>query len=71
MESTALANPLDPSYMSPTERIADLGRFLAAGFIRMKASKSSPISADGGETSVDFTPPKSGHATRNSGGTTR
>lgn len=61
-------NPLDPNRMLPAERLAELGRILAAGFIRMKAKKSSGLSADGGESSVDFMPPKSGHATRNSGG---
>jgi hypothetical protein len=49
--------------MSPAERLAELGRILAAGFIRLKANKSSTISADGGESSVDFSPLKSGHAT--------
>ena len=61
-------NPLDPNRMSLAERLAELGRILAAGFNRMKAKKSSGLSADGGESSVDFMPPKSGHATSNSGG---
>jgi hypothetical protein len=64
-------NPLDPARMTPAERLAELGRILAAGLIRMKARKSSPLSADVGESSVDNTAPKSGHATRNSGGITR
>jgi hypothetical protein len=58
--------------MSPAERLAELGRILAAGFIRMKAQQSSPLSADRAETFVDLSGPKSGHATRNSaGGMTR
>jgi hypothetical protein len=64
-------NALDPNRMTPTERLAELGRVLAAGLIRMKARQSSALSADRGESSVDFSPPKSGHATRNSGGMTR
>jgi hypothetical protein len=61
-----MSNALDPSRMSPAERLAELGRILAAGFIRMRAGKSSPLSADHGEGSVDLSGPKSGHATRNS-----
>ena len=67
-----MPNALDPNRMPPAERLVELGRILAAGLIRMKASKSSPLSADRGETSVDLSPPQSGHATRNSdGGMTR
>ncbi len=64
-------NALDPARMTPAERLAELGRILAAGLIRMKARQSSSLSADVGESSVDFRSPKSGHATRNSGGMTR
>lgn len=71
MEPPALANPLAPNRMTPAERLAELGRILAAGLIRMRVRKSSPLSADSGESSVDLPPPKSGHATRNSGGMTR
>jgi hypothetical protein len=66
-----VANPLDPNRMTPAERLAELGRILAAGLIRMRARKSTPLSADRGEGSVDMSSPKSGHATRNSGGMTR
>ena len=64
-------NALDPARLSPAERLAELGRVLAAGFIRMKSSKSSPLSADRGESPVDLSPPQSGHATRNARGMTR
>lgn len=65
-------NGLKPDRMTQAERLAELGRILAADFIRICAAKSSPLSADGGESSVDLCGPKSGHATRNSdGGTTR
>ena len=72
MEPPALANSLDPYRMTPAERLAELGRILAAGLIRMKARQSSPISADRGESTVDMSRLKSSHATRNSaGGMTR
>jgi hypothetical protein len=67
-----MSNPLAPNRMSPAERLDELGRILAAGLIRMKASQSSPLSADRGESSIDLSRPQSGHATRNSdGGMTR
>ena len=58
-------NALDPARMTPAERLAALGRILSAGLIRMKARQSSPLSADSGESSVDMSRLKSGHATRN------
>ena len=66
-----MKNPLDPSLMTPEERLVELGRILAVSLIRMRARQSSPLFADRGESSVDFPAPKSGHATRNSGGMTR
>jgi hypothetical protein len=67
-----MPNALHPNRMSPAERHAELGRILAVGFIRMKARQSSPLSADRGESHVDISRLKSGHATRNSqGGMTR
>lgn len=66
-----MSNSLDPARMSPAERLTKLGRILATGLIRMKAGKSSPLSADSGESSVDYAAPKSGHATANSRSTTR
>ena len=32
-----MSNALDPNRMTPAERLAELGRILAAGLIRMKA----------------------------------
>jgi hypothetical protein len=66
-----MRNPLHAEKMSASERLAEIGRILAAALIRMKANKSSALSADGAESSVDFMPPKSGHVTRNSGGMTQ
>lgn len=64
-------NGLKPNQMTPAERLTELGRILADGLIRMKAAESSPLSADGGESSVDYAARRSGHATCNSGSTTR
>lgn len=68
--SRAMTTPLNPDRMSPSERLLELGRILAAGLIRMKAAKSSALSAERGKSYVDFPAVKSGHATWNSGGTT-
>ncbi|MFM8747239.1 MAG: DUF2924 domain-containing protein [Aestuariivirga sp.] len=40
--------------MTAAEHLAELGRILAAGLVRMKATKSSPLSADRSEGSVDL-----------------
>ena len=66
-----MRNSLSTSHMSDAERLTELGRILATGLIRMKAVKSSSLSDGGGESSVDYAAPKSGHATRNSGGMKR
>jgi hypothetical protein len=55
-------NPLKPETMPPDERLAELGQILAAGLMRLHARKSSPLSADRGDSSVDFLPDQSGHA---------
>jgi hypothetical protein len=44
------------------EYLAEIAEILAAGLMRLRARKSSRISADGGESSVDFMPDQSGHA---------
>jgi hypothetical protein len=70
--NACMPNALHPNRMTPSERLAELGRILAAGMIRMKTRQSSPLSADRGESSVDLSGHKSGHATRDShGGMTR
>ena len=53
-------NPLCPERMSPEARIEELGRILAAGVIRLNAAQSSSLSADIGDSFVDFSPRKSG-----------
>jgi hypothetical protein len=46
--------------MSSDARLAEIGRILAAGVMRLSAAQSSDLSADGGDSFVDFSPPKSG-----------
>lgn len=46
-----------------SERVAEIAEILAAGLMRVLAPKSSPISADTGESSLHLSPPESGHRT--------
>ena len=55
-------NPLHPSHMSAAERLAEIAEILAAGLMRLRARKSSPLSADRGESSLDCAAHQSGHA---------
>ena len=57
-----IPNPIHPDQLSAEERIAEIGELLARGLVRLHARQSSPLSADLGESSVDFTPDQSGHA---------
>ncbi|MCH2078763.1 MAG: hypothetical protein HRU11_15550 [Parvularculaceae bacterium] len=53
-------NPLCPDKMSARARFEELGRILAAGVLRLNATQSSSLSADIGDSFVDFSPRKSG-----------
>ena len=53
-------NPLCPERMSANARLAEIGRILAAGVIRLNAEQSSDLSAEDGDSFVDFSPRKSG-----------
>ena len=53
-------NPLCADQMSARARLEELGRILAAGVVRLNAARSSSLSADGGDSFVDFSPRKSG-----------
>ena len=53
-------NPLCPDRMSANARLAEIGRILAAGVIRLNAEQSSDLSAEDGDSFVDFSPRKSG-----------
>ena len=47
------ANPLTAASLTPAERLAEIAEILAAGLMRIRARKSSQISPDGGESSLD------------------
>jgi hypothetical protein len=55
-------NPLRPDLMTPAERLDEIADILAAGLMRLRASKSTPLSHDPGESSLDFSPDQRGHA---------
>lgn len=49
--------------ISPHARIGEIAEILAVGLMRLMARKSSPISADPGECSLDLSAAESGHPT--------
>ena len=53
-------NLLCPERMSADARLEEIGRILATGVIRLNAQNASSLSADGGDSFVDFSPRKSG-----------
>lgn len=55
-------NPLHPDQMDLAERLDEIGDLLAAALIRLQQRKSSSLSPDNGESSVDFSAPQRGHA---------
>ena len=55
-------SPLHPNHMTLDERLAELGQILARGLVRLHARKSSPLSADRGDSFVDLPPHRSRHA---------
>jgi len=48
--------------MTPEERIAEIGRILGLGFIRLGAAKSNSLSAGCGDSCLDFPPHQRRHA---------
>ena len=54
-------NPLHPRHMTAAERLDEIADILVAGLIRLRARKSSALSRDRGESSLDFSPDQSGH----------
>ena len=55
-------NALDPDQMTAAERLAELNNLLAVAVIRLQQRKSSPLSPDCGESSLDCPAHQSGHA---------
>jgi hypothetical protein len=58
-------NALFPEKMSVAERLDEIAEILAAGLIRLRCRKSSPISRDHGEISLDFSTNQRGDAPAN------
>ena len=63
--SVAGPGALSPDRLTPAERLDEVAAILAAGLIRLKAAKSSGLSADPGESRLDFTDPQRGHGSVN------
>ena len=57
-----IPGPIHFYQASAEDRIAEIGRILARGLIRLRARQSSPNSAHRGESSLDFPPDQSGVA---------
>lgn len=57
-----MSNPLRPDLMAPAERLDEIAEILAAGLMRLRARKSSPLSRDSGVSSLDFSADQRGHA---------
>jgi hypothetical protein len=56
-----IANPILPGRMTAAERLDEIADILAVGLVRLRARKSTPLSRDHGESSLDFSPDQSGH----------
>ena len=56
-----MPNALDPNRMTAAERLDEVASILAAGLIRLRARQSRHLSADRGDSCLDFLPPESGH----------
>lgn len=52
---------LHPDHMTAAERLDEVAKILAAGAMRLMARKSTRLSADGRDCSVDFTAYQSVH----------
>jgi hypothetical protein len=55
-------NAIHPNMLSATERLDEIAEILAIGLIRLLTRKSSPFSAQSGESSLDCPAYQSGHA---------
>ena len=54
-------NLLAPRQLTAVERISEVAEILARGLIRLRARKSSPLSADRGDSFLDFPAAQRGH----------
>lgn len=62
---------LSPDHMTSAERLDEVAGILATGVMRLIDRKSRSLSADGGDTSVDFTANRSVYGTENKQRVTR
>jgi hypothetical protein len=53
-------NALHPDRMSPEERLAEVARLLAAGFLRLRVKAGQPTPVEQSPVQLDFSPAKSG-----------
>ena len=58
-------NALSPDRMTAAERLDEVAEILAAGAMRLMARKSSRLSAERGDSSVDFTATQSMYGVEN------
>lgn len=59
--SLAGPNAIAPERMTPDERIAEVGRILGLGLVRLRAPKSTSLSDDCGDSCLDFPPGQRRH----------
>jgi hypothetical protein len=57
-----LPNPIDPERLSAAERLDEIADILAAGLMRLRARKSTPLSTHSGESSLDCPGHQRSHA---------
>jgi hypothetical protein len=56
------SNPISPAALCTDERLAEIAGILAAGLMRVRTLKSTCLSADRRESSLDCLTHPSGHA---------
>lgn len=61
----AMSIALHPNHMTAAERLDEIAEILAAGAMRLMARKSSRLSADSRDSSVDFTANQSVYGVEN------
>lgn len=57
-----MSNALDPRRMTAAERLDEIAEILAEALMRLRARKSSALSADCGESCLDLPATQSVHA---------
>jgi hypothetical protein len=56
-----MSNALSPDQMTAAERLAEIGEILARGLIRLRARQSRQVSADHGDSHLDFSANQRSH----------